>query len=357
MDNLTRRSARRLRLENLEERWMLAGNVTAEVMWGSLIITGDNNDNGISIVPGNNPGDYVVQGTDVNGLTSVNGKPQEYLRGVRWSAHIDMEGGADEVTVDGCEFAWDLAIQTGPRYWWQWTGDGDDTIEITNSLIHGDVICETGAGSDRVDLIGVAIKDALTILTQDDWHDVVDNDTINLIGVDVAWNAWLRTGVGMDTVQINESQFGWDLYVDTGACADDVDIMYTNVRFNANIQVHGGDDTLDIEYMNVGQMTYITTDTPWDRFTPDDDTVNIRYLATSYLFLDTGKGDDDVLLADSSFRWGAFVVLGSGNDELTIEDLVGGGIWLDGRAGHDTLNDNGGHTLRNILLWSFEVIT
>ena len=55
---------RQLRVENLEQRQMMAGDVAVEVVNGDLVITGDSQDNNISVYQVSN-GDWVVSGFEV----------------------------------------------------------------------------------------------------------------------------------------------------------------------------------------------------------------------------------------------------------------------------------------------------
>jgi hypothetical protein len=57
-------TTRRCRFESLESRRLLAGDVTARIDNGKLIIKGDKLDNGITIVAGANAGEVVITGVD-----------------------------------------------------------------------------------------------------------------------------------------------------------------------------------------------------------------------------------------------------------------------------------------------------
>src|SRR5262245_5328671 len=68
--NRNTRRSRKLHFESLEGRALLAGNVTAAVTGGDLIITGDAEANSIVIVHGRGAGEYLVKGVDG---TTING--------------------------------------------------------------------------------------------------------------------------------------------------------------------------------------------------------------------------------------------------------------------------------------------
>lgn len=114
---------RRLRAESLEPRRLLAGDVSASVVRGTLLLTGDNLDNFVEVFGTGTPGQFVVEGfTDnhgvnttinhtagqktFNGVTNITvsfkrgddffGFEQGTLAG---NLNIDMSDGNDEVNV------------------------------------------------------------------------------------------------------------------------------------------------------------------------------------------------------------------------------------------------------------------
>ena len=94
------RRQRRLRVESLENRRLLAGDVTVGYSGDSLIITGDFDDNNISI---EGTADGVVKitgnGTTINGVNS----PFEFP--LDQDLRISMGDGNDTVDIDGNFFA------------------------------------------------------------------------------------------------------------------------------------------------------------------------------------------------------------------------------------------------------------
>ena len=97
-----RHKSRGLSLEPCERRALLAGNVTALVDDGSLVIAGDAAANGVAIQQ-TNTGRYVVTGFDLDGATTVNGG----------SAPVVLDGVTNDVVVD--------------------LRDGDDALVVSNS--------------------------------------------------------------------------------------------------------------------------------------------------------------------------------------------------------------------------------
>src|SRR5947207_459068 len=97
------RFSRRLGMESLEGRQMMAGNVMASVNTsGDLVVTGDDNDNNIQISP------VMQNGTAVAGKfyiaplsgTTLNGQPSgQYFDHVTHDMNIDLRGGGDRLTL------------------------------------------------------------------------------------------------------------------------------------------------------------------------------------------------------------------------------------------------------------------
>src|SRR5262245_39760373 len=113
------RSVRRLEVEALGRRMLLAGDVIAMPVGETLLIQGDAEANAIRILPG-----LVITGmADSNGLpTTVNGAG---------SASFDLSGiNQIDIRLSG----------------------GNDTAELSDLFISGDLIIDTGNGADSVSL-------------------------------------------------------------------------------------------------------------------------------------------------------------------------------------------------------------
>jgi hypothetical protein len=160
-------SARRLSVEQLENRAVLAGNVLAQLTDGTLFITGDNLDNNIMVQ--SNGGEVSVQGvagTGINGdsaaaifqdverIEIVGGDGDDTVLAALWAAvgdtatiadiQIDTGAGRDGVVLD-------LRTDSSASIR---TGDGADTVSLrsyaANSLVVVDI--DTGDGADRIGL-------------------------------------------------------------------------------------------------------------------------------------------------------------------------------------------------------------
>ena len=91
-----------LAVESLERRAMLAGNVTASVVGGNLIIRGDDAGNGVLVQQEAGTGNYSVTGFDFAGSTTkINGTADgtAHLHGVTGNIDIDLKKGNDALGV------------------------------------------------------------------------------------------------------------------------------------------------------------------------------------------------------------------------------------------------------------------
>src|SRR3954465_6274485 len=99
-----RRKGRSCAFESLEDRSLLAGDVTASILNGNLLISGDKFANGITLAPGTAANTVVVTGVNAGmGATNVNGASNGAvtLSGFTGSLTIRMKGGNDNVTITG----------------------------------------------------------------------------------------------------------------------------------------------------------------------------------------------------------------------------------------------------------------
>lgn len=131
----------RPQLEDLEERLVMAGDVTAAVIGGDLVINGDALGNGV-VVSQIDSDSWAVSGRyQAGGSTRINGQyGGVQLHGVTDDVRIDLNGGDDYVSLSGFVQD-DLVINTD---------SGDDRVEINWSAIGDDVIINTGSGADNI---------------------------------------------------------------------------------------------------------------------------------------------------------------------------------------------------------------
>lgn len=212
-----RSTRRRLSVECLEGRLTPAGNITAAVIDGLLVIEGDAEANGFtvtqfteSIFPS---GTLAVEG---DATTLVNGEGDVELSGVTRGVDINTGPGADDVTVEGVH---DLSLRVR-------TGPGNDSLLVESVQAEGALIVRTQGGDDRVELFNV-----------------------DLGAIDI------RTGRGADTVWIDETQALGLVLIRTGKGNDSVEIernfpefAFEGSTFEGPVEIRMGrqDDTIRV---------------------------------------------------------------------------------------------------------------
>jgi hypothetical protein len=264
------RSSRRLSLESLEGRQMMAGNVLVSVTGGDLVITGDTQSNFITIVP------VMEQGEPVPGRffiapqnsTRINNQTTgQFVQGVTDDLIISMDSGNDRVIL------------------------GNST-EFDNFVVPDDLTINMGAGNDAVLINRISVTDDLTVNTAAGADGIfVQADVGQLGNVDSGNNDLnIDSGSGNDFVQIDITDVRGKLTVSTGLAAtdlgaDDVEMTFVDVDGDAEIRTGGGNDVVNL--FNLVSGDDMTLDTGAGR-----DTANLTLCAMDELFAQMGTGRD-----------------------------------------------------------------
>jgi hypothetical protein len=214
---------RKCKFESLENRQMMAGDVVGRVHGGTLVLKGDNFDNGITITQGVVPNSVVVSGvTPVGGTpTNVNGLPNtpvtflNVINGLKvklgigndqvainnlnifGKGQINMGSGADTVTINNSTFCKALDIDMGPDA---------DSLTISNSTVQGKVDIDGGRGCDDVTTLN-------STFGQLDVNLGKDNDTVTVTSTQVVVETTLDGGEGINTFVNGNSNFFSGFYV------------------------------------------------------------------------------------------------------------------------------------------------
>jgi hypothetical protein len=196
-----RKGGSKLRIEGLENRLMMAGNVTATLQAGNLLITGNALDNGVSIIGSAVPGKFVVQGLPTNCVpTTVNGKHSVTFEKVQ-NITIDLKDGNDLLRIGNAQ-----ADQTQiPGMMTARTGPGNDTVIIENAKGQKSFALDTGNGDDTVIIRDSVFRDLTVNLG-------LNNDSLtfrrNTLGVE----ALLNGGTGTSDGRLERDALNNDLF-------------------------------------------------------------------------------------------------------------------------------------------------
>ncbi len=175
-------------LESLENRRLLAGNITATLKSGTLTIKGDKNDNVVTVFGGSNAKMIVIkndQGT-VNGKKSFTVKTKSFTHDLK----VDMkQGGDDKFVAGGLNILGNTQIYTGSgknavslseintsHTILIWTSDNDDFLSLSEVATPSVVGIITGGGNDQVFLHDLSVKNGSISLGDGDDGLTLDGD-------------------------------------------------------------------------------------------------------------------------------------------------------------------------------------
>jgi Ca2+-binding RTX toxin-like protein len=150
---MNRLRKRKFAVESLESRTVLAGNVTAVLQKGNLIVTGDAANNGITITQLEN-GSFEVAG---DGTTAINGQSlgtPAVFTGVTKNVKVDMKAGNDNVSLSDVIIPQNLVVDGGK---------GNDTIALTDVDVRYNAVLQGGAGNDSITATGVETRATLLV--------------------------------------------------------------------------------------------------------------------------------------------------------------------------------------------------
>jgi hypothetical protein len=182
-------SFRSFSFERLEERQMLAGDVTAQIIKGDLVIRGDDFDNGITITAGTVAGTIVVTGVSAGGAaTRVNGTANGAitLSGFNDDFKIKMKGGNDTVTITSLTVRDSLKLKLGK---------GNDTATLTSVTVLDDAKIKCNYGDDRVTITNSVFAELGVKMGS-------NNDVLGISGTTVSEKTKLKGGRGANSLAL-----------------------------------------------------------------------------------------------------------------------------------------------------------
>ena len=277
--SFSNRRSRKLSIQTLEERTLMAGDVGFVLNNGTLTLTGDADANDIAIFQQINngvptPGTFIVSGlheTTINHngsssgyLTGVNNisvslggsgdhltlgfdstKPPASIFSLAGNLTIDMGSGENKVELKGTAIGGDATINSGDLY---------DQIAIRGSFSNNLNVNPNGGG-DFVSVSDTSVQNDLNIAAGTD----NGNDIVNVSKTKVGHNAKIDMGPSTsdlfyDTLQIDHLTVNHDLTLLGGAGKHSYSITDSTIK-DALFATLGGDDGINIANTNVSNKT------------------------------------------------------------------------------------------------------
>jgi hypothetical protein len=370
------RTPRKLSVESLENRALLAGNVSVSVSGNTLVIVGDNAGNGVAVEQLDN-GRFFVSGYSLHGAaTTINGGTGgRIVSGVR-HIDVDLNQGWDAFLMSNS--AWrreQLAqgfsggtagpVQRSPQ------PANSNTVHPVTTRVAGDVTIRMDEGNDDVGIgarIGTlnsngGIVDGVLNIIGGIGHDRVitdrtqafddmlydmgsGNDHVHADITRAGDFVFAALGDGDDAFLSNNSH-GWHTQVLGGAGNDG--IYVGNYRFEQEVAFDGGsgNDIVVAGGLSGISIAIVTGDGA------DSITVNGSTSRGGYT-VDTGSGSDFVRLSNTFAAGHLGVFLGDQNDTLRIGNTETDDTTLSGGSGFDQYFNDGGNILRSLSRSGFE---
>jgi hypothetical protein len=317
---------RKLNMETMEARQMMAGDVMATVTGGTLYLneaSGQAGRDNSVLVSQIAPGRIRVTGnatTTDSTLSKINGATSQDFN-VTGGLVVRFGGGSDLIVFDA---------SAPPTF----TNVDIDTAAppiVAQPLVRGTVGTTPFNAPDKDNIImwGAHITGNLTVNTG------ADDDWVYVANTSIGGNVSINTGAGADTAQL-ENMLGTiggsiDIQLYSSLAEKDADCAWLDhVYAYGNINARGGDGADLLHLDNV----------------------------TSYkdFNLDAGAGDDKLEVNDVCAVDNFFAQLGDGNDNATINDLylINGKTQIDGGAGTDSLTKTGAFPTTQVTQSNFE---
>ncbi len=233
----------RMGVETLEDKRLLAGDITVSVMDGSLLIRGDAESNGVAITSGNAPGEFIVAGLPVDDVaTSINGIfDRAVVSGVSRGIHMTLGRGDDVANMFAANVRGNVSIQTGI---------GNDRVHMggprtqmgdageANTRIGGRLAVDLSEGDDHLLVSGVATGHGLDV------EGGMGNDEVLIRDSRLTGLVGIGTGAGEDRVVVEGTRATW-AHIRSGLGADRVALV-DSVFAALSVNVGEGDDVVAV---------------------------------------------------------------------------------------------------------------
>ncbi|ADB14799.1 hypothetical protein Psta_0103 [Pirellula staleyi DSM 6068] len=295
-----RTATRKLMFQNLEARSMMAGDVTAAVVGGDLVLTGDNQDNAIVVKQflGNQ---FLVAGLNADGSpTTINGQANQLFT-FNGDLRVQLNGGDDVITLDKPQLL-------------------NPIFGVSTTKFPGAVSVEGNNGNDKLILRDVSIRETLDVdmgngddLVQGTNVEIglLDGNATNLNG-----NVTILMGEDEDTVNFSQLDVDGLFQVDLGSEDNDDEVfLMQDSTLNAGLLVATGrgDDSVTLRNSKVETVVVVTDD--------GEDVVNLEFVTVDQIFADLGDGDD-VLNTRRLIARRMDAIGGDGDDEFTFSIAI-----------------------------------
>jgi hypothetical protein len=318
-----RRKSPRL-FESLEPRQLLAGNVTAQVVNGDLFIIGDDQANNVEVLGSNIPGVVTVRAGESSVVNLAMNPVQVGPTGELIPLDPDtllpiaqnpttINGQGTSVTLDGV--LGNVFISTGLRR---------DTIAVTNLLVRGNLIIDSGAQPDGIVLGQYPV---VTQLANGNFQVSPGVGSVGVLG-----SIQINSVTGDDRITGNRVFVSGDVHVDSGHENDRVEFIDSAAR-HMSFAMCAGDDRLLFDRNSLaGSLTIVMEG-------GKNDAIVNNSIVRGAVNYESWEGSDELRLDNTRIDQGLVAVTGEGNDYLEfLRSAIGGTTTVVGCGGDEKLS-------------------
>jgi hypothetical protein len=319
--NFSNRRYRKLSIQPLEQRMLMAGDVGFQLNNGTLTLTGDADANDIAIFQQINngvptPGTFLVSG--LNGTTiNHNGTSSGYLTGVN-NISVSLGDSGDHLTLgfkrpDGSLTPFNLDSNLSVDM-----GDGNNTVDLLGTTIRGEASISSGDLDDTITVSG-NFQRSLSINP----NGGLDFVQVNKATVTNDLNIAAGTDNGIDWVNVYNTKVGHDVKIDMGPSTSGLfydTLQIDHLTVNHDLTLLGG----------AGKHSYsITNSTVKDAFFATlggDDGINIANTTVSNKTDLNLRGGTKVRITDSNF--GDRLIMDIGSSHYDFHSVTTAGLFI-----------------------------
>lgn len=315
---LTMRKAnqRSLRLQPLESRNPLAGNIIGNLVGTTLALGGDAADNQLTVT------EVAPNQIQVTGLmgTTINGAPSQlFASNLIESVIIRTGEGEDQVKVEN------LSLSDTPNgYLGIFTSRDNDTVALLNVTTTQQIRIDAGLEDDRISARQTSTNGLFQV------NGDRGDDHVRLSWVK-AKDLKVDTHDGVDRVSIYRAKALNDIAVNT---AQDTDyIRLSRMKAGNDIVVRSGDgnDVLSTYGMKAGQDVIVKTSSG------DDLAWMYRTTAGRNVVVAMDDGNDRLIMRDTNAVDNFFMELGIGDDKARVRNATVGDFYASAADGQDKM--------------------
>jgi hypothetical protein len=298
-------SPTRLRIESLEYRQLLAGDIDAHAIGTVLYIDGDSTANGLAI-QSPSEGVFEVTGLPQGGsATTINEHVSESFVHIK-ELFVNLDDGDDVLVLTNLSLQGSVTIHTG---------DGDDFIGLGE-------FNDNGLLDSAVENILDGLLGALTITTNLTIDTADDNDTLQARNV-VVKLATILMGEGNDSITLDGN----------GELGDPNFVPGVTTGAALTIGMGNGENSVSLEKLNAQSLSLILGD--------DQDTVSLKKSTiTKRTDINAQNGANSIELEEVTSK-SLGISLGLGNDEVSLDKVTTTGRTVIGDSfGNDSVELN-----------------